>query len=87
MSNPVTEAGGYKRFTATTTIATAGAKLLGIFVASATGATITVSDGATIAVGSFSPVGGTFYPMPFEVSTSIVITITGTIDATALYTV
>lgn len=87
MSNPVTEAGGYKRFTATTTIATPSAKLLGIFVASASGATITVSDGATTAIGSFAPVGGTFYPMPFEVSTSIVITITGTIDATALYTV
>ena len=86
MANPVTEAGSATAFTATTTIAQSGIKLLGIFVSSATGATIALSDGATSKVAAFSPISGTFYPLPFECGTSLVITVTGTLAATAFYT-
>ena len=88
MANPVTEAGAFKNFTATTTLAFPGLKLLGIFVASSTSGTIKLEDGAgNTIVNTFSTSPATFYPIPVEVKTSLVITVTGTQDATALYSV
>jgi hypothetical protein len=87
MANPVTEAGAFKNFTATTTLSIPGLKLLGIFVASSSSGTIKLQDGSDTIVNTFSTSAGTFYPIPVEVKTSLVITVTGTQDATALYSV
>lgn len=89
MTTIVTEAGTPKNFTSTTTINPSGAnvKLLGIFVASTSGGTIKLSDGTTTVVNTFTPLAATFYPLPFEFATSLVITVTGTLDATASYSV
>lgn len=86
MANPVTEAGSATAFTANTTITQPGLKLLGIFVSSTSAGTLAVSDGATSKVAVFSPTAATFYPLPFEVTTSLVLTVTGTLAATAFYT-
>lgn len=85
MSLPVTEAQAYKNFTSTTTIALPNLKLLGIFCASSTGGTIKVQDGSNTVVNTFTAVAGTFYPMPSELQTSLVLTVVGTLDATAFY--
>lgn len=89
MTQVVTEAGSYKKFTTTQTINPSGAavKLLGIFVATTSGGTIALSDGSTAVVSAFTPLAATFYPLPFEFSTSLVITVSGTLDATASYSV
>lgn len=89
MTQVVTEAGSYKNFTATTTLNPSGSqiKLLGIFVASTSGGTLKISDGTTTVVNTFTPLAATFYPLPFEFDASLVITVTGTLDATASYSV
>lgn len=61
--------------------------LMGIFVAQASGTpTITVYDGSsasgTVLVNTFTPVAGTFYPMPFLFSVGCFVAITGTVDCT-----
>lgn len=86
MANPVAEVGSATAFTASTTITQPGLKLLGIFVSSTTSGTIAISDGATSKVAVFSPAAATFYRLPFEVGTSLVITVTGTLAATVFYT-
>lgn len=86
MANPVTEAGSATAFTATTTIAQPGLKLLGVFCSTTSSGTLAISDGATNKVVAFAPTAATFYPLPIEVSTSLVLTVTGTLAATAFYT-
>lgn len=87
MSNPVNEAGNYRNITASTLIFTGPCRLLGIFVASASSTpTIKVWDntagsGATV-VNTFTPLPGTFYPMPFTLSNGCFVTIGGTVDCT-----
>ena len=85
MSLMVSESQSYKNFTSTTTIAQAGLKMLGIFCASSSGGTIKVQDGSSTVVNTFTTVAGTFYPMPAEMQTSLVLTVTGTLDATVFY--
>lgn len=85
MSLMVSESQSYKNFTATTTIAQPGLKMLGIFCASSSAGTIKVQDGANTVVNTFTAVAGTFYPMPAEMQTSLVLTVTGTLDATVFY--
>lgn len=68
------------------TWAGAGA-LAGIFVASASATpTITVFDSLTgsgkILVNTFTPVGATFYQMPFFFGIGCFVVITGTVDCT-----
>lgn len=70
-------------------VVTGAAALMGIFVATAsTVPTITVYDGisasapATILVQTFTPVAGTFYPMPFFVSRGIFVVLGGAVDCT-----
>ena len=87
MANPVTEAGQFKKFTASTTIAVPGLKLLGIFVSQNTSATLAVNDGSDAVINTFTPMAGTFYPMPFECKTALLLVVSGTMDATAFYTV
>lgn len=84
MSQYVSESQNYKNITATTTIETGSGGLLGIFVGTA-GGTIKVQDGATTIVNTFTPVGATFYPIPAQYGTSLIVTITGTIDCTVFW--
>lgn len=83
----VNESGTYTNFTGTNTITKASGTtylaLLGIFVATSSSGTIAISDGATVVVAAFNVIAGTFYPLPFLLSTSCVITVTGTLNATA----
>jgi hypothetical protein len=83
----VNEAGNYKNITASTTIRTGPGNLLGIFVASASATpTIKVTDdttgSTTTIVNTFTPIAGTFYPMPFSFTTALRVTISGTVDCT-----
>lgn len=89
MANQVIEAVNYKNFTGTTTITSTAStvKLLGVFVASTTAGTLAISDGATTVVAAFSPSPATFYPIPAECNTSLVLTVTGTLNATAFYSI
>ena len=87
MAQPVTEASGYKNFTDADSVLTITGKksVTGIFVASSTAGTLQVSDGSTTVVNTFSASAGTFYPMPFQATTSLVITIGGTLDGTIFF--
>jgi len=78
---PVTESQNYKNITATTTVFTGIGGLLGIFVSSASSTpTIKVQDGSTTIVNTFTPTAATFYPIPAKFATSLVVTISGTVD-------
>lgn len=89
--NPVFEGANYANITSTTTVRTAATdeviKLIGIFVASASATpTIKVEDGAgTTVVNTFTPVAGVFYPMPCNLQTSLIVTISGTVDCTVFW--
>ena len=85
MSIPVTAAQNAKNLTATTTVYTGTGGLFGIFVASTSGGTLKVSDGATTMVNTFTPAAATFYQLPGRFNTSLVVTVTGTLDATVFW--
>lgn len=86
MSIPVTSAQNAKNITATTTVYTGTGGLFGIFVASASSTpTIKVSDGATTMVNTFTPAAATFYQLPGRFNTSLVVTISGTVDCTVFW--
>ena len=79
--NLVGEAHLYKNITATNTIYPNPCIMLGIFVSSASGTpTISVSDGANTVVATFTPVASTFYPIPVQCNTNLVVTIGGTVN-------
>jgi len=83
MPNPVSESQNYKNLTATTTVFTGAGNMLGIFVASASATpTIKVQDGSATIVNTFTPVAATWYPLPYRFGTSLVVTISGTVDCT-----
>jgi len=68
---------------ASTTVLGGPGGLMGILVASATvGATLTVKDGSTTKVNAFPLIAGNYYPVPMLFSTSCVIELDGTVDAT-----
>jgi hypothetical protein len=78
---PVSESQNYKNITSTTTVFTGLGGLLGIFVSSASSTpTIKVQDGSTTIVNTFAPLAGVFYPIPAKFGTSLVVTISGTVD-------
>ncbi len=86
MSLPVTQAQNFKNLTATGTVYTGSGGMFGIFVASASNTpTIKVSDGATTVVNTFTPAGATFYTIPARFSSSLVVTISGTVDCTVFW--
>lgn len=90
MSTPVVESGNYKNITESTLIRTGSGQLLGIFVASASSTpTIKVWDNTsgatTVLVNTFTPVAGTWYPMPFFFNTGLYVTISGTVDCTVAW--
>ena len=88
MSDPVIESFGYQAITASTIVSTNRTRLAGIFVSTAsTSPTIAVFDSATAAttvtmVAAFTPVAGTFYPMPFLAKNGIYVQLVGTISCT-----
>lgn len=88
MGQPVNEYGSPVRLTASGAAKQGMGVLCGIFVASVTGATITIYDGqsasGTLIIGTFTPIAGTFYPIPLNFSSGCFIAITGTADLTAM---
>lgn len=85
MAQEVFEGDRFRNFTTTTTIGTCGGSLLGIMVASASGATIKVAHPSGTIVNTMSVVAGQFYAMPVKWNGALTITVTGTLDATAFY--
>ena len=84
--NPVTESQNYKNITATTTVFTGSGGILGIWVSSASATpTIKVSDGSATVVNTFTPTTAAFYPIPARCATSLVVTISGTVDCTVFW--
>lgn len=83
---PVSESQNYKNITATTTVFTGFGAILGIMVASASSTpTIKVADGSATMVNTFTPLPGTFYPIPARFGTSLIVTISGTVDCTVFW--
>lgn len=68
MATPVVETGSYKNLSASGLVRTGAGQLVGIFVASATTATIKVWDNTsaatTVLVNTFTPAAATWYPLP-----------------------
>lgn len=89
MSTPVAETASYTNITASALVRTGATQLLGIFVASASGASIKVWDNtsgaSTVVVNTFTPVPGSFYPIPANLVTGCYVTITGTADITVFW--
>lgn len=90
MSAPTYISGGYSHQTATAQIATFGRTVLGIFVASATTATLQVYDSATATTttpvtGAVTVSGGVFYPLYAACGTGIYVVATGTVDYTVVF--
>lgn len=86
MSFPVTNSQNVKNISATTTIYTGTGGLAGIFVSSASNTpTIKVSDGSTTMVNTFTPAAATFYQLPGRFGTSLVVTISGTVDCAVFW--
>lgn len=90
MLAPVSESCSYRNMSVSTLVEDGVGGLLGIFVASEAGGTIKVWDnnaasGAVI-VNTFSPLAGTFYPIPARFNVGCYVEITGVCDLTAFYT-
>lgn len=84
--NLVGEAYGYTRITSTTTVYPSNCIMIGIFVAQASGSpSIKVSDGANILVNTFVPIAASFYPIPAALNSSLIVTISGTVDCTVFW--
>lgn len=84
----VVEAGSRLNLTSTGTIGGTGqfGKLMGVFVAQASGSmTLQISDSQGNIANTFSPLAGTYYPLPCYWFGTLTITITGTGDCTVFY--
>lgn len=86
----VIEAGNYTNLTVDTLVYTGRCDLIGIFVASASATpTIKVWDqtsaAAPILVNTFTPVAGTFYPIPAKCHNGLYVDIGGTLDITVFW--
>lgn len=88
MSQFVAEAYSYENITSSTNVQKVACALGGIFVASASATpTIAVYDSATtttttVVVNTFTPLAGTYYPMPFMLTNGCYVVISGTVDCT-----
>lgn len=90
MAEPVFEVGNYRNLTASAKVKDGFGKLMGIFVASASATpTIKVWDNTAasgdVIVNTFTPIAGTFYPIPVYFDTGLFITISGTVDCTVVF--
>lgn len=92
MADFVVTASDYAQVSSSGNINSGQCYLAGIFVSAAsTTPTITVFDDAATGtsvplVAVFTPVAGTWYPLPFKVKNGINIVISGTVQATVGYT-
>lgn len=89
--NIVNETGSYKNTTASVAVAGNAANLMGVWVSSASATpTIKIWDNSAasgaIVANTFTPVAGSFYPIPATCVNGIYITIGGTVDCTVIYT-
>jgi hypothetical protein len=86
--NIVTESFTPYQISASALIKNVSCQLGGIFVSAASGTpTITIYDVATAAttgkiVDTFTPLAGTFYPLPFSCGTGLYVVISGTVSCT-----
>ena len=63
-----------------------GLFLLGVFVSQASSTpTLKVADSGGTIANTFTPAAGTFYPFPCQISGTLTVTISGTVDATIFY--
>lgn len=79
-----------KNISASTLVKSGGGVLAGIFVASASSSpTIKVWNNTTnstnVLVNTFTPIGGTWYPMPLTFSEGLYVEIGGTVDCTVSF--
>lgn len=86
----VAEAAPFTNISASGQVMTVACSLMGIFVASASASpTIKVWDSLSaagrICVNTFTPLPGTFYPIPGAMSIGIFVTLSGTVDCTVFY--
>jgi hypothetical protein len=89
---PVTVAGGarYANLTSDTAVVTGAGNLVGIFVASASASpTIKLWDNTAAAgsvlVNTFTPIAGSWYPIPVKFNTGLYVDVGGTLDITVAY--
>jgi hypothetical protein len=86
--NIVKEAFVYRQLSSSANVMPTGGVLGGIFVSAASSTpTITVYDSATTTtattiVSVFTPVAGTYYPLPFAFSNGCYVVISGTVSCT-----
>lgn len=86
--NIVTETFSYEQISSSTNVQARPCALAGIFVSSASGTpTITVYDSATTTtttkvIDTFTPVGGTFYPIPAILNDGCYVVIAATVSCT-----
>jgi hypothetical protein len=89
MSLDVTESGSYTNLSASGVARTGKGRLLGIFVASSSGASLKVWDNTsgatTVIVNTFPVTSSTYYPIPANFLTGCYVTITGTADITVFW--
>lgn len=83
--------GGYKQLSATANVSPRPTNLLGVFVSAASATpTITIYDDAatgtsTPIVSVFTPVAGTYYPIPVSTANGLYVVISGTVSATVVF--
>jgi len=90
MSQYVIEGGTPTRFSASAVICTVPAVLLGLFIADASSSpTVSVlnadTSGSGTVVGTFTPVSGSFYPMPMAMTSGITILCGGSVSGAAIW--
>lgn len=86
----VSEGAQRKNITSTDTsiASTAGGALIlaGVFVASASASpTLKFADGSGTIANTFTPIGGTNYWFPCQITGTLTVTVSGTVDCTVFY--
>lgn len=84
MNGVIEQAPKRLRFTASQNVSGASG-LCGILVSSSAAGVITVADDNGLIANAMGVVGGQFYAMPVVTVGAVVITVTGTLDATLFY--
>ena len=87
MSLPVAEVGTPVLISTatTTTVCPTGCQLLGFYLASTTGGTIIIKDGATAISGTITPTALNFHRFPATCSNSLVVVTANTINCTFFF--
>lgn len=86
----VFESGNPQRLTASGQVSGQPSSLMGIFVASASNTPTlqvlnSLAAGGAVLVNTFTPIAGTFYPLPFQASIGLFVVISGTVDCTVAF--